>query len=136
MALEWGILGVAAGVELLLLLVITLPGAQSLRKTLISFSRASLRPLLTVVPFSCFLLMDIYWKYDHLPTCEGSECTSYELDRHYKSVLKMQRNLLLVGGALVLYWLLYRVTFMLVCMEQLHLQVKKFKDADIKEADK
>ncbi|KAH9291243.1 hypothetical protein KI387_043567, partial [Taxus chinensis] len=133
MALEWGIMGVAVVVEVLLLLVIALPGTQSFRKSLISFSRASLQPLFTVVPFACFLLMDIYWKYEHLPKCEEHDCISYELDRHHRSILKVQRNLLLVGGALILYWLLYRVTFLLVCIEQLHLQVKKLKDAEIKE---
>eukprot|EP01018_Ginkgo_biloba_P021041 Gb_34878 [translate_table: standard] len=137
MALEWGAMGVAVAAELVLLLLITLPGSQRVRKVLISMSRSTLLPMLAIVPFALFLLLDIYWKYEHMPKCDGPACTTHELDRHYKSGLKSQRNLLLVVSALVFYWLLFRVTFLLVWIDQLNvqverlnLQVKQLKDSE------
>ncbi|GAA0174674.1 membrane traffic protein [Lithospermum erythrorhizon] len=66
MALEWVALGYAALAESILLLLLTLPGLNPLLRGLISVTRNLLKPLLTVVPFCFFLLLDIYWKIEQL----------------------------------------------------------------------
>ncbi|CAM6051457.1 unnamed protein product [Sphagnum compactum] len=66
MALEWAALGAVTAAEAIILILLTLPGTQGLRKGLIAVARTSLQPLLAVVPFALFLLLEIYWKYEHL----------------------------------------------------------------------
>eukprot|EP01018_Ginkgo_biloba_P035983 Gb_01843 [translate_table: standard] len=110
MALEWVVLGYAAAVEAVLLLLLTMPGLEPLRKGLIVVARSALKPMLTVVPFSAFLLMDLCWKYEMRPVCEGPTCSPTEQLRHHKSIMKSQRNGLLIAASLVMYWLLYRIT--------------------------
>ncbi|KAG9129201.1 hypothetical protein Leryth_006408 [Lithospermum erythrorhizon] len=78
MALEWVALGYAALAESILLLLLTLPGLNPLLRGLISVTRNLLKPLLTVVPFCFFLLLDIYWKYETRPTCENGSCSPSE----------------------------------------------------------
>ncbi|KAL0396435.1 UNVERIFIED_CONTAM: hypothetical protein Scaly_0091900 [Sesamum calycinum] len=68
MALEWVVLGYAAGAEAIMLLLLTVPGLDPLRKGLITVTRSLLKPFLSVVPFCLFLLMDIYWKYENRPS--------------------------------------------------------------------
>lgn len=127
MALEWVILGYAAGAEVVMLLLLTLPGIGRLRKGLISVTRNLLKPFLTIVPFCLFLLMDIYWKYETRPSCKEQSC---EHLRHQKSIMKSQRNALLIATALVFYWLLYSVTNLVVRLEQLNQRVEKLKNQD------
>ncbi|PRQ22728.1 putative B-cell receptor-associated protein 29/31 [Rosa chinensis] len=62
MALEWVVLGYAVDAEALMVLLITLPGLEGLRKGLMAITRNLLKPFFSVVPFCLFLLMDIYWK--------------------------------------------------------------------------
>ncbi|KAG9137569.1 hypothetical protein Leryth_019760 [Lithospermum erythrorhizon] len=121
MALEWVALGYAALAEAILLLLLTLPGLHPLRKGLISVTRSLLKPLLAVVPFCFFLLMDIYWKYENRPTCEHNSCSQSDHLRHQKSMVKSQRNALLIASTLVFYWLLFSVTGLLVRVEQLNI---------------
>lgn len=128
MALEWGVLAATVAVETLLLVLVTLPGTKRLRKNLISISRSALQPMFSVIPFAFFLLMDIYWKYEHLADCEGPVCTVDDVDRHHKFVYKSQRNVMLAVGAVVLYWLLFRVTLLLISIENLCLQLKKLQE--------
>jgi hypothetical protein len=130
MALEWAVLGVVTAAEAIILILLTLPGTQGLRKGLITVARTSLQPLLAVVPLSLFLLLEIYWKYEHLQDCSGPNCRVAEQDRHDKFLFKSQRNAVLVLAALILYWLLYRVTAMLVRMEHLSTQIKKLKPSE------
>lgn len=131
MALEWVVLGYAAGAEAVMLLLITLPGLDRLRKGLIAVTRNALKPMLAVVPFCLFLLMDIYWKYEMRPTCDQEHaCTPSEHLRHQKSIMKSQRNALLIATALVLYWLLFAVTNLLVKLEQMSQRVEKLKRND------
>eukprot|EP01018_Ginkgo_biloba_P037041 Gb_10983 [translate_table: standard] len=130
MALEWVVLGYAAGAEAIMLLLLTMPGLDRLRKGLIVVTRNALKPMLCVVPFCMFLLMDIYWKYEMRPTCEGPSCSPSEHLRHQKSIMKSQRNALLIATALVLYWLLFCVTNMVVRVERLTEQAKKLKNSD------
>ena len=127
MALEWIVLTYIVGAEAIILLLVTLPGFQVLRKGLISVARSALQPLLTVIPFCLFLLLDIYWKFEHMPKCSGPECTLVEKTRHAKSMMKTQRNIILVLSALLLYWLLYCTTHMLVQISKLNQQIKQMK---------
>ena len=127
MALEWALLAYAVGAEVIILLIITMPGLQRVRKGVIGVARSFLRPLMAIIPFSLFLLMDIYWKFEHMPKCSGPECTLVERTRHAKSMMKTQRNIILVLSALLLYWLLYCTTHMLVQITKLNQQVKQMK---------
>ncbi|KAK6927832.1 hypothetical protein RJ641_006423 [Dillenia turbinata] len=127
MALEWVVLGYAAGAEAIMLLLLTLPGLDGIRKGLIVVTRNLLKPFLSIVPFCLFLLMDIYWKYETRPTCESDSCSPSEHLRHQKSMMKSQRNALLIAAALAFYWLLYAVTGLVVRVEQLKSRVEKLK---------
>jgi Bap31/Bap29 transmembrane region len=131
MALEWVVLGYAAGAEAIMLLFLTLPGLDGLRRGLVSVIRNALKPMLSVIPFCLFLLMDIYWKYETRPTCDQEHaCTPTEHLRHQKSIMKSQRNALLIAAALFLYWLLFTVTSLVVKIEQLNQRVNKLKRDD------
>lgn len=130
MALEWAAIGAVTAAEALILLLLTMPGLGGMRKGLIAVARTALQPLLAVVPLSLFLALEIYWKYEHMTECKGPQCGPMERDRAQKSVIKSQRNAILVSGALLLYWTLYRVTAMMVRMEQLSAQLKKLKPSD------
>ncbi|OAY66139.1 uncharacterized protein LOC109728431 [Ananas comosus] len=128
MALEWVVLGYAAGAEAIMLVLLTLPGLDALRRGLVAAVRSALKPLLAVVPFCLFLLMDIYWKYETRPTCDQEHaCTPSEHLRHQKSIMKSQRNALLIAAALVLYWLLFSVTSLVVRIDQLNQRLEKLK---------
>ncbi|XP_010268861.1 PREDICTED: uncharacterized protein LOC104605674 [Nelumbo nucifera] len=130
MALEWVVLGYVAGAEAIMLVLLTLPGLERLRKGLTAVTRNLLKPFLAVVPFCLFLLMDIYWKYETRPTCEGAACTPSEHLRHQKSIMKSQRNALLIASALVFYWLLFSVTHLLVRLDQLNQRLEKLKNQE------
>ena len=131
MALEWVVLGYAAGAEAIMVVLLTLPGLDGLRKGLVAVTRNLLKPFLSVVPFCLFLLMDIYWKYETRPSCESdSSCTPSEHLRHQKSIMKSQRNALLIAAALVFYWLLYSVTHLVVRIEQLNQRIDRLKSRD------
>lgn len=130
MALEWVVLGYAAGAEAVMVLLLTLPGLDGLRKGLVAVTRNLMKPFLSVVPFCLFLLMDIYWKYETRPSCDGDSCTPSEHLRHQKSIMKSQRNALLIAAALIFYWLLYTVTHLVVRIEQLNQRVERLKNRD------
>ncbi|KAK8490859.1 hypothetical protein V6N13_090542 [Hibiscus sabdariffa] len=130
MALEWVVLGYTAGAEAIMLLLLTVPGLGGIRKGLIAVTRNLLKPFMSVVPFSLFLLMDIYWKYETRPSCDAESCTPSEYLRHQKSIMKSQRNALLIAAALVLYWLLFSVTSLVVKVEQLNQRLEKLKNRD------
>lgn len=70
MALEWAVLGAVTAAEAIILLLLTLPGTQGLRKGLITVARTSLQPLLAVVPLALFYS----WRY----TGSTSICRSAE----------------------------------------------------------
>ncbi|CAL9762130.1 unnamed protein product [Musa acuminata subsp. burmannicoides] len=130
MALEWVVLGYTAGAEAIMLLFLTLPGLDGLRRGLVTVIRSALKPLLSVVPFCLFLLADIYWKYETRPTCEQESCSPSEHVRHQKSIMKSQRNALLIASALLLYWLLFSVTSLVVRIDQLNQRIEKLKRSD------
>ena len=128
MALEWVVLGYAAAAEAVMVLLLTVPGLGPLRKGLVAVIRKLLKPFLSIVPFCLFLFMDIYWKYEHRPNCEAESCTPTEHLRHQKSIMKSQRNMLLIVSALVFYWLLFSVTHLVVKIDQLNSRVDKLKN--------
>ncbi|URE11052.1 B-cell receptor-associated protein 31-like [Musa troglodytarum] len=130
MALEWVVLGYTAGAEAIMLLFLTLPGLDGLRRGLVTVIRSALKPLLSVVPFCLFLLADIYWKYETRPTCEQESCTPSEHIHHQKSIMKSQRNALLIASALLLYWLLFSVTSLVVRIDQLNQRIEKLKRSE------
>lgn len=115
-----------------MILLLTLPGLDPLRKGLISVTKALLKPFFSVIPFCLFLLLDIYWKYEMRPSCVSlNGCTHAEHLRHHKSLMKSQRNGILIASALLFYWLLYSVTKLVVRVEELKNQVEKQKDQNL-----
>jgi hypothetical protein len=127
MALEWVVLGYAAAAEAIMVLLLTIPGLDALRKGLVAVTKNLLKPFLSVVPFCLFLLMDIYWKYETRPSCEGDSCTPTEHLRHQKSIMKSQRNARLIASALLFYWLLYSVTNLVVKIDHLNQRLERLK---------
>ncbi|KAL0744623.1 hypothetical protein Bca4012_086136 [Brassica carinata] len=130
MALEWVVLGYAAAAEAIMIVLLTMPGLDGLRKGLVAVTRNLLKPFLSIVPFCLFLLMDIYWKYETMPSCDGESCTPSEHLRHQKSMMKSQRNAILIAAALVFYWILFSVTHLVVKIEQLSQRVERLKSKD------
>ncbi|KAL4586739.1 hypothetical protein LXL04_011383 [Taraxacum kok-saghyz] len=131
MALEWVVLGYAAGAEAIMVLLLTMPGLGPLRKGLAAVILNLLKPFFSVVPFSVFLFMDIYYKYENRQLCEPPDtCTPTEQLHQQKSFMKSQRNALLIVAALVFYWLLYSVTHMIVTAEQLKARIENLKNKD------
>ncbi|CAF2103536.1 hypothetical protein BRARA_E03534 [Brassica rapa] len=130
MALEWVVLGYAAAAEAIMIVLLTMPGLDGLRKGLVAVTRNLLKPFLSIVPFCLFLLMDIYWKYETMPSCDGDSCTPSEHLRHQKSMMKSQRNAILIAAALVFYWILFSVTHLVVKIEQLNQRVERLKNKD------
>ncbi|KAL3701830.1 hypothetical protein R1sor_019852 [Riccia sorocarpa] len=108
MALEWMVMGAAAGVEAVLLLLLTLPLPKPLAKNIVKLMKAALRPLMAVLPFALFQLLDVYWKYENRISCATEHCSILERDRYEKSNYKGQRNGLLALLAGFLYWMIYR----------------------------
>ncbi|PWA41986.1 B-cell receptor-associated protein 29/31 [Artemisia annua] len=131
MALEWVVLGYAAAAEAVMILLLTLPGLTPIRKGLISVTTSLLKPFLSIVPFCLFLLADIYWKYETRPSCNDSDnCSPSEFLRHQKSIMKSQRNALLIATALVFYWILYSVTKLVVKVDVLSARIEKLKNKE------
>ncbi|OAE19439.1 hypothetical protein AXG93_1040s1030 [Marchantia polymorpha subsp. ruderalis] len=111
MALEWMVMGSAAAIEAVFLLLLTLPLPNSLARNVVKLMKAALRPLMAVIPFALFQLLDVYWKYEHRITCSGESCTTLERDRFEKSTYKGQRNGLIALCAAFLYWMIYRYVY-------------------------
>ncbi|EOA28613.1 hypothetical protein CARUB_v10024834mg [Capsella rubella] len=125
MALEWAILTYATSAEAIMIILLTMPGLDFLRKGLTVVTRNVLKPLLSIIPFCLFLLIDIYFKYETRPSCDGDSCTATELLRHQKSILKSQRNALLIVSALVFYWIICNVLNMVVRIEKLNQRLRR-----------
>ncbi|CAA7055529.1 unnamed protein product [Microthlaspi erraticum] len=125
-------LGCVTSVEVIMVILLTIPLPNFLRKGLISVARCLLKPFITITPFCFFLLMDIYWKYETRPSCDvvDDSCTLLEHLRHQKSNVTSQRNGLLVASALVFYWLLYSVTKIVDRNNQLNQMVERLKSKD------
>ncbi|VVB14883.1 unnamed protein product [Arabis nemorensis] len=127
MALEWVVVGYAAVAEAIMVILLTMPGLEALRRGLIAVTRNLLKPFLSIFPFCLFLLLDIYWKYETRPSCDGDSCSPSEYLRHQKSIMKSQRNALLIASALVFYWIWYSVHKLVVKIEQLNQRIERLK---------
>ncbi|XP_010509009.1 PREDICTED: uncharacterized protein LOC104785488 [Camelina sativa] len=127
MALEWTILAYATAAEAIMVILLTMPGPNFLRKGLAVVTRRLLKLLLAIIPFCVFLLMDIYWKYETRISCDGDSCTVSELLHYQKSIFKSQRNFLLIALALGFYWILYRVSSMVFKIEKLNQRVHRLR---------
>ncbi|KAG0456150.1 hypothetical protein HPP92_023938 [Vanilla planifolia] len=121
MALEWVVLGCTAVAEGIMLLLLTLPGLERLRPGLVALTRSALKIMLS---FCLFLLMDIYWKYESRPTC-GHVCSLTEHLHYKKSTLKSQHNAILIASTLLVNWLLFFVSGLVVRIDQLSKRVEK-----------
>ncbi|KAH7652857.1 B-cell receptor-associated protein 29/31 [Dioscorea alata] len=132
MALEWVVLSYTAAAEATLLLLLTIPLLNPVRRSAAAASRAALKPLVALVPFSLFLLLDIYWKYEARPLCDnkGHGCNPTELIRYQKSLAKAQRNTVLIASALLMYWLLFAVSGFVVQLEHLEQRLQKLMNQD------
>ncbi|MFS8029070.1 putative B-cell receptor-associated protein [Helianthus anomalus] len=131
MAIEIVVLAYATGAEAIMVLLLTIPGLGPLRTGLITVIRNLLKPFLSIVPFSLFLFMDIYWKYENRLDCESSNtCTPNDHLRQQKAIMKSQRNMLLIITALVFYWMLFSVTRMVITIDQLNARIEKLKNRD------
>ncbi|KAF2316826.1 hypothetical protein GH714_042167 [Hevea brasiliensis] len=100
------------------------PGPPWTPPGMVAVTRNLLKPFVSVVPFCLFLLMDIYWKYETRPSCGGNSCTPSEHLSQQKSIMKSQRNALLIAVALAFYWQLYSVTNLVVKIEQLNQRIE------------
>ncbi|KAK6921623.1 hypothetical protein RJ641_012130 [Dillenia turbinata] len=131
MALEWVLIGYVGAAEATMLLLLTLPLPDALRHRLAAVCRGLLKPFLAVVPYSLFLLMDIYWKLETRPSCTtGDNCSPTDYLRHQKSAIKIERNALLIAVALILYWLLFSMTSLILRVHRLNQQVEKLKNQE------
>lgn len=130
-SLQWIICALLAAGEAVLLLALTIPSYHAIRKKTIPFMQRLLQPLLVIVPFSIFQLLDVYWKMEHKLSCgdNGQFCTQADRDRSAKSAIKNQRNLLLAVAALFLYWMLYRFVTLHATILRMESEIKKLKDA-------
>ncbi|CAH9061065.1 unnamed protein product [Cuscuta epithymum] len=109
MALQWVILAYIVAAEAAVAIVLTLPSPKPLRSRIVSLVSLTLQPLLFIVPFAAFQLLDIYWKNEHRLMCTGEVCTAAERDRYEKSIYKAQRNSILCVAGCLLYWCIYRI---------------------------
>ncbi|KAJ7558894.1 hypothetical protein O6H91_04G060900 [Diphasiastrum complanatum] len=121
MALQWVILGAVTAFEALLVLVLTLPLPRPIKFQVVRLVSSLLQPLLALIPFAIFTLLDIYWKYENVTKCTSDICTAYEKNHYEKFRYKAQRNTVLGLGACLLYWLLYSLT-------QFHYELKQLED--------
>lgn len=80
--LKWVVLCYVASVEAVVIILLTLPDLDALRKGLIIVAISLLKPFLPVVPVCLFLLANIYWKYELMPNYEFHNCLPSEHLRH------------------------------------------------------
>ncbi|KAK9741463.1 hypothetical protein RND81_03G108000 [Saponaria officinalis] len=127
MALQWMILTYIVAVESAIFFLISLPSPKLLKSRLISLVSLILQPLMFVVPFAGFQLLDIYWKSEHRLICSSEICTAAERDRNEKSVYKAQRNVILCASACLLYWCIYRACKYYKDLQNLEEVEKRYK---------
>ncbi|XP_059641762.1 uncharacterized protein LOC132283768 [Cornus florida] len=128
MALQWLILTYIVAAEAAVAILLTLPSPKLLKSRLVSLISLILQPLMFIVPFAGFQLLDIYWKSEHRMMCAGETCTAAERDRHDKSIYKAQRNVILCAAACLLYWCIYRICKYHKDIQNLEEVEKRYKD--------
>ncbi|KZV57900.1 hypothetical protein F511_12506 [Dorcoceras hygrometricum] len=128
MALQWVILTYLVAAEALVAIILTLPSPKAIKSRIVSLISLILQPLLFIVPFAAFQLLDIYWKSDHRLKCKGEVCTASERDRADKSIYKAQRNAVLCFGSCLLYWVIFRVCKYYREIQTMEELEKRYKD--------
>ncbi|KAG9443937.1 hypothetical protein H6P81_015277 [Aristolochia fimbriata] len=128
MALQWLILTYIVAAEAVVALILTIPMPKLLKSKIVSLFSLILQPLLSIVPFAGFQIMDIYWKNEHRLMCTGEICTAAERDRYEKSIYKAQRNVVLCASACLLYWCIYRICKYHKEVQELEQVEKRYKD--------
>ncbi|KAL9226986.1 hypothetical protein vseg_002737 [Gypsophila vaccaria] len=127
MALQWMILTYIVAAEAGIYLIISLPSPKLLRTRLVSLVSLILQPLMFVIPFAAFQLLDIYWKYEHRLMCTSEICTAAERDRYEKAIYKAQRNVILCITSCLLYWCIYRACKYFKDIQNLEEVEKRYK---------
>ncbi|XP_023645618.1 uncharacterized protein LOC17898843 [Capsella rubella] len=128
MALQWLILSYVVAVEVVIALMLTLPYPMLLKKRVVQLVSLILQPAASIVAFSGFQLLDIYWKAEHRLSCSSEVCTATERDRYEKSTYKAQRNVVLCAAGILLYWCIYRICKYNKDLELLEATEKRFKE--------
>ncbi|XP_073109473.1 uncharacterized protein [Elaeis guineensis] len=101
MELGWVLLGYAVAAEAVMLLLLTIPGLESLR---------------------------VYWQCVCWPAVASEHgCTHSDNLQHEKSLVESNLNAILIATAFLLYWLLFSITNLLVRVHQLGQQLETLK---------
>eukprot|EP00898_Chlorokybus_atmophyticus_P005577 jgi/Chlat1/601/Chrsp103S00951 len=131
MALEAYLALVGLMVEFVALGVLSAPAPAPLRRRLIQWTGSLLRMFAAVLPFVFFLLADAVLKYERGPGLSGKDPSpaaagpyAMNPDRVAQKTYKAQRNILLYGGILGMYWLLYRYRATLIKLDELAMELK------------
>ncbi|CAI9757318.1 unnamed protein product [Fraxinus pennsylvanica] len=128
MALQWVILTYVVTAEAAVAILLTLPSPKALKSRIVSLISLILQPLLFIIPFAAFQLLDIYWKNEHRLMCTGEICTAAERDRYEKSIYKAQGNAVLCIAACLLYWCIYRISKYYTEIQRMEEIEKRLKD--------
>ncbi|XP_010487673.1 PREDICTED: uncharacterized protein LOC104765623 [Camelina sativa] len=128
MALQWLILSYVVAAEVAIAIILTFPYPMLLKKRIVSLVSLILNPAASVVAFSGFQLLDIYWKNEHRLMCSSEVCTTTERDRYEKSIYKAQRNVVLCAAGILLYWCIFRICKYHKDIERLEELEKRCKD--------
>jgi hypothetical protein len=128
MALQWVLMGSVAILEAVILVFLSLPLPQALRKRTVWVVENSLQPMLAVVPFAIFQLTEVYLKWESRIRCAADVCTVTDRDRFERAMMKTQRNGVLAFSALLLYWILFRFCKTLKKLTLLEDKLKVHKD--------
>nr|XP_010910937.1 uncharacterized protein LOC105036913 [Elaeis guineensis] len=128
MELGWVLLGYAVAAEAVMLLLLTIPGLESLRVGLVTAVRGTLKPLLLLLPLCLFLMVQVYWQCVCWPAVASEHgCTHSDNLQHEKSLVESNLNAILIATAFLLYWLLFSITNLLVRVHQLGQQLETLK---------
>ncbi|GBG62578.1 hypothetical protein CBR_g31214 [Chara braunii] len=119
MALQWIAVASITALELLLLVVVSIPLPRKLRLRVAKVVEGLWRPIFAVIPFMVFQLAEVVVKFERRLICKNDVCTSSDRDRFEKSMARAQRNGILTVVGLVCYWLLYRFITIQQCISQL-----------------
>eukprot|EP00271_Cylindrocystis_brebissonii_P013449 TRINITY_DN33292_c0_g1_i1.p1 TRINITY_DN33292_c0_g1~~TRINITY_DN33292_c0_g1_i1.p1 ORF type:complete len:130 (-),score=16.52 TRINITY_DN33292_c0_g1_i1:270-659(-) len=129
MSLAWTICSFVASFEAGVLLMLSIPMVHVIRSKTIPLLDKFLQPLLFVVPFGLFQLLDVIWKYEfEMPPCSEPGCTPMDHERFQRKACRNERNLLLSLSVVFFYWLLYRMTKIHVSVLKMEAEAKKRKD--------
>ncbi|EHA8587369.1 hypothetical protein COCNU_scaffold001984G000010 [Cocos nucifera] len=131
MEVGWVLLGYAVAAEAVMLLLLTLPGLESLRVGLVTAVQGTLKPLLLLLPLCLFLVVQVCWQCVCWPPgALENGCTHSNNLQHEKSLIESNLNAILIAIALLLYWLLFSITNLLVRVHQLGQQLETLKKKD------